>query len=243
MATNFYGKHFVPDGWLLDYKSLSEEEKDRCLYLTGKCNICSGFMKSGTGLPLNSSNSHLINSIWYQFLNFRPYFGLEERKQWYFEQDIKSEEIKYGMFAALFHEEDQETVREWLTSTKPKSSIDVSSFLILIDSANKLRAILDKNSIPSTKDEVDAIIGAYDGHDYGLATAFNQLYRIDKRLVDGEVQKITLFEAISCAFNWLESLCEECQEDDAEDLSEYVIARDRVNKLLERLYTAENIVF
>ena len=125
----FYSRHFIPDGWQLNYTTLDREEPGRMLYITGKCARCGGFMRSGTSVACNLTNNALFTYIYEQFKNYRPHDSREPsgiyhgavipRSQWYWEQDRLTAEKRKEQFVALFHEEDRADARRWALEQMP----------------------------------------------------------------------------------------------------------------------------
>ncbi len=117
-----YANNFIPDGRYLLYGSLSEEESGRIYYLTGKCLRCGGQMRSGSSVAANITGDRLLSYIYREYERFTPHalyqhgsFAtfLPERGAWYLEQKQLREDVKEEQFVAMFHAEDQNTVRTW----------------------------------------------------------------------------------------------------------------------------------
>jgi hypothetical protein len=125
-TTDFYCKHFIPSGWALDYGSLdTTEDKERTLWIVGRCSVCGGFMRTGTSIPINISGDRLIDYVaeamrrhYRPFDYKRPdgdYHGaVSERARWYKRQDTMPPEQFARQFHDLFHEKDHVAVQEWL---------------------------------------------------------------------------------------------------------------------------------
>lgn len=52
IATDHYGRNFIPTGWKLEYTSLEQHEPQRFLYMTGWCLRCGGQdLQCGVSIP------------------------------------------------------------------------------------------------------------------------------------------------------------------------------------------------
>ena len=126
---DFYCTHFIPDGWQLEYTTITKEEPKRVLYVTGKCRRCGGFMRSGTSIASNLAGDTLFAYIYKELKHFRPHDGREPsgvyhgavipRSQWYWEQDRMTAQERMEQFVALFHEEDRAAARRWAQEQMP----------------------------------------------------------------------------------------------------------------------------
>ena len=124
-----YCRHFVPSTWSLEYHSLECHEDGRALYIIGACDICGGFMRSGTNIPAYVQGGQLLAYIYRKMTHFRPYDGYDKkegyyngavpkRAKWYQEQDELPEIEADQQFVGLFHENHQ--VWEWLDHNRPR---------------------------------------------------------------------------------------------------------------------------
>jgi len=123
-VADFYARHFVPQKWVLDYNTL-DCEQGRTLYMTGVCDHCRGFMRSGVGLAMNIGDDQFLTSVYQEMAHFRPYDGHKEetglyftcvaqRGRWYQQQDDLTLAERNGQFLRLFRPEHQPIVKEWL---------------------------------------------------------------------------------------------------------------------------------
>lgn len=130
-VADHYCEHFVPSTWGLEYHSLNCHEDGRVLYMIGACDICGGFMRSGTSIPANVQDDQLLVYIYREMTHFRPYDGYDKktgyynsavpkRAKWYQKQDELSESEVDQQFVNLFHESHQPQVREWLVHNRPR---------------------------------------------------------------------------------------------------------------------------
>lgn len=130
VVSDHYCRHFIPSGWALQYHTLDCRDESRYLYFTGICNVCGGFMRSGTSLPLNVSGAELLSYVYREMVRFRPFDGYDaqsghykgavpERSKWYRKQDDLSTAKLEEQFVGLFQEKHQETAREWFSNCRP----------------------------------------------------------------------------------------------------------------------------
>ena len=63
VLAEYYFLHFVPNSWVFKYRTLTEHEEGRVLYITGVCNRCGGFMRSGTSVPANICGDELLRHV------------------------------------------------------------------------------------------------------------------------------------------------------------------------------------
>lgn len=131
VVADHYCRHFIPDAWTLEYHQLHCHEEGRILYLTGTCDVCGGFMRSGTSVASNISDDELLLYIYREVTRFRPYDGydpktgrycgaISKRSRWYREQDDLSMSALGLQFVRLFREEHQAQAREWFAERRPK---------------------------------------------------------------------------------------------------------------------------
>ena len=150
---NLYSKYFVPDGWDLQYKVLKPPDTKRVLYLTGWCMQCRGKMRSGVSIPNELTGASLLEYIYTQMRQYRPYSGgfqetgeydrhYPERSRWYRKQDNMNFVRFNEQFIGLFHKEDQPAVRNWVTAqhgeeeyTNPKRDRKSTLFQAMLDRA------------------------------------------------------------------------------------------------------------
>lgn len=122
--TDYYSYYFIPTGWMFQYTTLTEQEPDRILYITGKCSQCGGFMRSGVNVASNDTHDNLLRDVCRAMLNHRPYAGRDAyglyrggvppRLEWYWRQDQMTREQRIEQFVALFHPgADQLAARFW----------------------------------------------------------------------------------------------------------------------------------
>ena len=60
-----------PTAWVLEYRTIACHEDGRILYITGKCDRCGGFMRSGTSVPANLNGDELLAYIYRKLERFR----------------------------------------------------------------------------------------------------------------------------------------------------------------------------
>ena len=121
----FYAQHFIPNAWVLECRTIDCHEDGRVLYITGKCDHCGGFMRSGTSVASNIQGNELLAYVYREMEHFRPYDGYDREKgtyhgcisqrcRWYQQQDDLTLEARNEQFLHLFRAEDQAAVKEWL---------------------------------------------------------------------------------------------------------------------------------
>ncbi len=131
VVSDHYCRHFIPSGWSLVCGVLDQHEEGRILYLTGACNTCGGFMRSGTSVPMNVSGDELLAYIYREMTRFRPYDGYDKeagiyngavsaRAKWYQAQDDLTEEELCRQFVGLFQQKYQAQAEDWLAHNQPK---------------------------------------------------------------------------------------------------------------------------
>ena len=98
--------HFEFQRFGMEYTTL-EPEQDRCLRKIGRCRTCGGGLCIGRELPSQAAPDALLTEI------YRWMF-----QTWDAEHDGLSSgaECFTDMFLSVFHESDQEFVREWLNN-------------------------------------------------------------------------------------------------------------------------------
>lgn len=132
--TDFYCTHFVPTGWRLEYTTLLEREDRRTLYITGVCNRCGGFMRTGEDITGSSTHDSLLREVCASMLRHRPYAGQDayglyrggvpQRLEWYWRQDQMTKTERIEQFASLFHEGvDQLIARRWAKEHMPAQDV------------------------------------------------------------------------------------------------------------------------
>lgn len=125
VRAELYARCFVPTAWVLEYRTIACHEDGRILYITGKCDRCGGFMRSGTSVPANLNGDELLAYIYREMERFRPYDGHDQEKgtycgyisqrcKWYQQQDDLMQEMRNKQFLSLFRAEDQVAVEDWL---------------------------------------------------------------------------------------------------------------------------------
>ena len=83
MVAAFYARHFIPGARVFDYRTIACHEDNRVLYITGKCDHCGGFMRSGTSVPTNVMGDELLKYVYQEMEHFRPYDGHDQEKGTY----------------------------------------------------------------------------------------------------------------------------------------------------------------
>ena len=98
--------HFEFQRFGMEYTTL-EPEQDRCLCKIGRCRTCGGGLCIGRELPSQAAPDALLTEIY----------------RWMFQTcDSEHDGLSSGaecftdMFLSVFHESDQEFVREWLNN-------------------------------------------------------------------------------------------------------------------------------
>ena len=125
VRSELYARCFVPTAWAFEHRTIACHEAGRVLYLTGKCDHCGGFMRSGTSVPSNIQGDELLAYVYREMEHFRPYDGHDQKKgtyhgcisqrcRWYQQQDDLTLEARNEQFLSLFRAEDQAAVKEWL---------------------------------------------------------------------------------------------------------------------------------
>lgn len=126
VRSKYYARHFIPSGWMLEYGTALEYEDGRILYMTGSCDCCGGFMRSGVGLALNISGDRFYVNVYWEMNHYRPYEGYDSKKgvyhgyigqrgEWYQQQDDLTPEERNRQFLNLFRAEDRADAEDWLT--------------------------------------------------------------------------------------------------------------------------------
>ena len=125
VVADFYARHFIPMAWVFEHRTIACHEDDRILYITGKCDHCGGFMRSGTSVPTNVMGDELLKYVYQEMEHFRPYDGHDQEKgtycgcvsqrcRWYQQQDDLTLEERNEQFLRLFRAEDWADVKDWL---------------------------------------------------------------------------------------------------------------------------------
>lgn len=130
--TDYYCRYFIPEGWRLEYTTLAEPEKGRVLYITGRCDVCGGFMRTGTDI-FRYTGDRLLADVCHAMLNYRPYVGRDasglylgsvpQRSEWYWYQDQMTREQRIEQFVLLFRESDSLIVRQWAQEHMPAPTV------------------------------------------------------------------------------------------------------------------------
>lgn len=126
VRSELYTRRFVPTAWVFEHSTITCHEEGRVLYITGKCDRCGGFMRSGTSVPINVKGDELLAYVYRGMKHFRPYDGHDQEKgiycgcisqrcRWYQQQDDLTLEARNEQFLRLFRAEDQAAVKDWLT--------------------------------------------------------------------------------------------------------------------------------
>lgn len=124
-VTDHYCVNFIPTGWRLEYTSLSQEDSERVLYLTGQCLRCGGQdLQCGVSIPNELTGDALLAHIYQEMTRYRPFerryddgtysAGLSQRARWYMGQDDLTLNQRNAQFLLLFQEKDWGTVEEWI---------------------------------------------------------------------------------------------------------------------------------
>ena len=133
IRSEFYARHFVPAAWAFEYRTTVCHGDEHILYITGKCDRCGGFMRSGTSVPSNITGDELLAYVYREMEHYRPYDNhnqengtycgcIRQRCRWYQQQDDLTLETRNEQFLHLFRAEDQTVVKDWLArkhSTEP----------------------------------------------------------------------------------------------------------------------------
>lgn len=136
--SDHYAENFIPSGWALEYGSLNGKDVSRDLYITGKCLCCHKSARAGVSIPEELTGDALFEAVYAEQLRYRPfdwhcketgaYRGkVQMRLKWYQAQDDLTLAERSEQFVRLFHEEDQEAARLWVSEhhsaeeyTKPR---------------------------------------------------------------------------------------------------------------------------
>ncbi len=130
VLAEYYFLHFVPNSWVFKYRTLTEHEEGRVLYITGVCNRCGGFMRSGTSVPANICGDELLRHVYQKMLQYRPYDDYDqigrhydgavpERSKWYEDQDDMTRKECGEQFLSLFKPEHLPAAADWLKRKQP----------------------------------------------------------------------------------------------------------------------------
>lgn len=125
VVADFYARHFIPSAWVFKHRTIVCHEDDRFLYITGKCDRCGGFMRSGTSVPTNIKGDGLLAYVYQMMERYRPYDHydqetgtyhscINQRCRWYQQQDDLTLEARNEQFLRLFRAEEQAAVKDWL---------------------------------------------------------------------------------------------------------------------------------
>lgn len=125
VVADFYAKHFIPEKWVFEYRTIHCHEDKRVLYLFGHCDHCGGMMRSGTSVPTNVKDDELLAYVYREMVYYRPYDFCDShsgtyhgcvniRARWYQRQDCLTLEARDKQFLRLFQKKDRTTVTEWL---------------------------------------------------------------------------------------------------------------------------------
>lgn len=131
--TDHYCRYFIPEGWYLEYTTLTEPEERRVLYITGKCSQCGGFMRSGVSIYGKNTREDLLEDICRTMLTYRPYAGKDEsgiyrggvlrRQEWYWHQDQMTRAQHIEQFTLLFRESESLIARRWAQEHMPDPGV------------------------------------------------------------------------------------------------------------------------
>ena len=125
VRSELYARCFIPTAWVFEHRTIACHEDDRILYMTGKCDRCGGFMRSGTSVPMNVKGDELLAYVYREMEHFRPYDGHDQEKgvycgcvsqrcRWYQQQDDLTLKARNAQFLKLFREEERAAVKDWL---------------------------------------------------------------------------------------------------------------------------------
>jgi len=150
---------------VFEHSTITCHEEGRILYITGKCDRCGGFMRSGTSVPMNVKGDELLAYVYREMKCFRPYDGHDQEKgiycgyisqrcRWYQQQDDLTLEARNEQFLRLFRAEDQAAVKDWLIRnhneeayTKPRRDRKSTLLQRILDAARADGAIAEAESI------------------------------------------------------------------------------------------------
>ena len=121
-----HAENFIPTGWALEYDTLNGKGQKRFLYIIGRCLHCRKSARTGVSIPSELTGDALFEKVYEEQRRYRPfaehhpqtgaYFGkLEMRLKWYQQQDDLPVERRNEQFVQLFHTEDQEAARLWVS--------------------------------------------------------------------------------------------------------------------------------
>lgn len=165
VVADFYARHFIPNAWVLECCTIDCHEDGRILYITGKCDHCGGFMRSGTSVPSNIKGDELLAYVYREMEHFRPYDGhnrgrgtyhgcIDQRCRWYQQQDDLTLEARNEQFLRLFRAEEQATVKKWLARnhgaepyTKPRRDRKSTLLQRILEAARADGAIAEAEAI------------------------------------------------------------------------------------------------
>lgn len=187
--TNLYSKYFIPDGWALRYEVLTQPGTKRVLYLTGQCMQCRGKMRSGVSIPEELTGAALLEYIYTQMRQYRPYaVGCQktgkydsyypERARWYQKQDDLNLVQFNEQFIGLFHPEDQPAVREWVTAKHGKEQYTHPQ---RDRKSNLFQAILNRARADGSMSAIEPILDYYLPNREEPATHNQDTYLTDYR--------------------------------------------------------------
>lgn len=165
VVADFYARHFIPNAWVLECCTIDCHEDGRILYITGKCDHCGGFMRSGTSVPSNIKGDELLAYVYREMEHFRPYDGhnrgrgtyhgyIDQRCRWYQQQDDLTLEARNEQFLRLFRAEEQAAVKKWLARnhgaepyTKPRRDRKSTLLQRILETARADGAIAEAEAI------------------------------------------------------------------------------------------------
>ena len=165
VRSELYARCFVPTAWAFEHRTSACHEAGRVLYLTGKCDHCGGFMRSGTSVPMNVKGNELLAYVYREMEHFRPYDGHDQEKgtycgyisqrcRWYQQQDDLTLEARNKQFLRLFRKEDRAAVKDWLTRnhnaeayTKPRRDRKSTLLKRILEAARADGAIAEAEAI------------------------------------------------------------------------------------------------
>ena len=165
VVADFYARHFIPITWVFKHRTIVCHEDDRFLYITGKCDRCGGFMRSGTSVPTNVMGDELLKYVYREMESYRPYDGhsqekgtycgcINQRCRWYQQQDDLTLEARNEQFLRLFRAEEQAAVKKWLARnhgaepyTKPRRDRKSTLLQRILEEARADEAIAEAEAI------------------------------------------------------------------------------------------------
>lgn len=125
-AANFFKRHFIPNGWRLDYFDLSQ---CNAVTLTGCCENCHEEMAELIPLPERLTGDDLLKNIYDTIQTAHPYDQFDERIGYYGDSKERSAFYTYRdqlpqigrsrKFLDLFNDYDREPARLWLEKNFP----------------------------------------------------------------------------------------------------------------------------